>query len=65
VLGSNCRQWGTYRFLAVLAEQTKRGGLRIELFVDALVAILRAGQTLLAPPGQLQENFRGYYRSRR
>jgi hypothetical protein len=51
--------------LAVLAEQTKKGGLRIELFVDALVAILRAGQTLLAPPGQLQENFRGYYRSRR
>ena len=63
--GSNCRQRGMRRFLAVVVEQTKRGALRIGLFVAALVAVLREGQSLLAPPCQVQENFRGYYRSRR
>ena len=52
--GSNCRQRGMRRFLAVVVEQTKRGALRIELFVAALVAILREGQSLLAPPCQVQ-----------
>ena len=54
MLGSNCRQLGMPRFLAIVAERTKRGALRVELRVDALVAILRESQSLLAPPCQLQ-----------
>jgi hypothetical protein len=54
VLGSSRRQFGMLRFSVVVAGTTKRGALRFEPCVDALVAILREGQALLAPLGQFQ-----------
>jgi hypothetical protein len=54
VLGSNCRQLGMPRFMGVVAGGTKRGALGVELCVEALVAILREGQALLAPACQIQ-----------
>ena len=52
---SNCRQLGMLRFSGVVAGTAKRGVLRFEPCVEALVAILREGQALLAPLGQFQE----------
>ena len=63
VLGSNCRQLGNAPSSWASCPGARKGGLlRVELWVDALVAILREGQSLLAPACQLQQDRNGYYR---
>jgi hypothetical protein len=54
VLQSNCRQLGIAGLLGVAAERAKKGVPRVAQCVDALVVILREGQSLLAPACQIQ-----------
>ncbi len=53
------------RPFGVLPRRAKGGLLRYELWVDACVAILHEGQTLLAPECQFQQDRNGYYRRHR